>query len=213
MKPSSIIPAAAAIALAFALSASAQTHAVSRGPVGTGIVTAPAPKIGFRMKKPVIDQKLRSPLYNASGAGNQTAQKTWLRVSVEYETQNEWIDQLDFTFYVLVRDGKQDRLFRKTVSYVDIAKGRHAADVFIRPNTFARMEAKAVQAAVVVSVRGADGMAPTELGSESTLEQREWWKSIPSAEGTLLNRDETPFAFLAYDSFELIKREPPRPDR
>jgi hypothetical protein len=217
MKLASIFPAAAAAVFAFAVSASAQTRALSHGPVGAGMPSAAAPKIGFRMKKPLIDDKLRSPLYNASGERAQSSQKAWLRVSVEYETQNEWTDQLDFTFYVLVRSAKNgervDRVFRKTVSYVDIAKGRHVADVFIRPNTFARMEAKAVQAAVVVSVRGADGMAPYELGSESTLEQREWWKSIPSVEGTLFNRDETPFAFIACDNYELIKREPPRGDR
>jgi len=213
MKPSAIFPAAAAIALAFCVTASAQTRAISRGPVGTGMVSAPAPKIGFRMKKPVVDAKLRSPLYNAGGERAQSSQKTWLRVSVEYETQNEWIDELDFTFYVLVRDGKQDRVFRKTVTYVDIAKGRHLADVFIRPNTFERMEAKAVHAAVVVSVRGAGGMAGTELGAESTLEQRQWWTAVPSSEGTLLDRDETPFAFIAYDNYELIKRDAPRSDR
>jgi hypothetical protein len=191
-----------------ALPALGQMRSFSQAPVGGG-TAAPAQEVVLRVKDVKVDMRVQSPLYNNNAERGQSTQKHWLRVIQEYETQNEWIDELEFTYYVLIRDAKgRDRAFRKTVSYVDIKKGRHIADAFIRPNTFERMNASVVHAAVVIKSKGIAGMKV--VASSSTLSQANWWEQIPSEEGTLLNRDETPFANVAYDNYELIKLPVPQ---
>lgn len=198
---------AALLTTLLAVSASGQMLSRVQAPVGGG-VAAPV-EVVLRLKDIKYDDRVQTPMYQNSSERGQSSQKHWLRVILEYETQNDWIDELEFTYYVLIRDARGgDRAFRKTVSYVDIRKGRHISDIFMRPNTFERMKASVIHAAVVIKARSVAGMKV--IAQSSTLKQPNWWERIPSMEGVLLNRGETPFAFVAYDNYELIKVDTPQ---
>ena len=89
-------------------------------------------------------------------------------------------------------------MFRSTVTYVNVAKGKHLSDMFLHPSTLARL-GRVEQVAVVVKVKGA------VVATESTAKTPNWWDRFSPVEGVLLNRAQTPFAFIEYDLYEQIK--------
>lgn len=208
MKPSLRLLLAAVMVALCASPVFAQMRSVAQAPVGGGAAAA-GQEVAIRLRgEPKIDQRVQTPIYQSNAGRGQSANKPWLKISVEYETQNEWVDELEFTYFVLIRNQQGDRAYRKTVTYVDIKKGKHISDIYMRPNTFERLKASLVHAAVVVKAKGVAGMRV--IAQESTLKQANWWEQIPSAEGTLLHRGETPFAFIEFDSYELIKLDAPQ---
>lgn len=144
----------------------------------------------------------KTPVFKTAVQGQGMArQTTWWRVVVEYETAPDWIDELEFTYYVYMRDQSNkgaEMMFRGTVTYVNVAKGRHLSDMFLHPSTLARL-GRVEQVAVVVKAKGA------VVATESTAKTPNWWDRFSPVEGVLLNRAQTPFAFLDYDQFEAIK--------
>lgn len=208
-KPSLRLLLAAVMVALCASPAFAQMRSVAQAPVGGGAAAA-GPEVAIRLRgEPKIDQRVQTPIYQSNAGRGQSANKPWLKVSVEYETQNDWVDELEFTYFVLIRNKQGvDRAYRKTVTYVDIKKGKHISDIYMRPNTFERHQATIVHAAVVVKAKGVAGMRVLE--EQTTLKQAKWWEQIPSAEGMLLHRGETPFAFIEFDNYELIKLDVPQ---
>ncbi|MCA1810269.1 MAG: hypothetical protein LC725_12620 [Lentisphaerae bacterium] len=94
-------------------------------------------------------------------------------------------------------------MFPATVTYVDIPKGRdHISTVFLRPNTVIRYGA-VERVAVEVHARG-EIVAYASQPDDKT----QWWRMQINARvlnGVLLNRAQTPFAFVAWDNYQAIK--------
>ncbi len=177
--------------------------------LGLGSLSAwaqqPVPGAGsdmVRIRKLHAPEKIKTPVFRTAVQGQASAkQPDWWRVAVEYETAPEWIDELEFTFYTYIEDQSNKGapvMFRATVAYVNVAKGRHMSDVFLHPTTIARM-GLVKQIAVVIKVKGA------LVASESTANKPNWWDGFPPVDGVLLNRSQTPFAFIDYDLYEAIK--------
>jgi len=79
-----------------------------------------------------------------------------------------------------------------------VPKGRHFSDMFLHPNVVARM-GPVKQIAVVVKVKGAT------VAMDSTATRANWWDGFSPVDGVMLNRSQTPFAYIDFDSFEAIK--------
>lgn len=153
----------------------------------------------IRKMAPVTE---KTPVFKTAVQGQGMARQTaWWRVVVEYDTQPDWIDELEFTYYAYMRDQSNkgaETMFRGTVTYVNVAKGRHLSDMFLHPSTLARL-GRVEQVAVVVKAKGA------VVATESTAKTPNWWDRFSPVDGVLLNRAQTPFAFLDYDQYEAIK--------
>ena len=149
--------------------------------------------------------KEKTPVFRTATASQSSArQPDWWRVMVEFETAPDWIDELEFTYYAYIEDQSNKGapvMYRGTVSYVNVAKGKHVSDMFLHPNTIARM-GLVKQIAVVVKARGA------VVATESTATKPNWWDGFSPVEGVLLNRSQTPFAHVDYDLYEAIKSAP-----
>ena len=154
----------------------------------------------IRKMGPVANTK--TPVFKTQVQSTSSAQQPdWWRHLVEYETAPDWLDELEFTYYVYMRDQSNkgaEVMFRATVTYVNVPKGRHYSDIFLHPRTLARL-GKVEQVAVVVKARGA------VVATESTAQTPNWWDRFSPVDGVLLNRSQTPFAYLDYDQFEAIK--------
>lgn len=176
-----------------ALAAGAQIPAPSAGP-GPG-----SDILRIRKMSPTTE---KTPLFKSSAQSQSSGRLTdWWRVTVEFETAPDWIDELEFTYYVYMKDQSNkgaEMMFRGTVTYVNIAKGKHLSDMFLHPSTVARL-GRVEQVAVVVKARGA------MVAMESTAKTPNWWDRFTPIDGVLLNRSQTPFSVLDYDSFEAIK--------
>lgn len=150
--------------------------------------------------------RLRTPDYTTT-ISSKTSTRTWGCICVDYETSEDWIDDLEFRYFVMVVHPvtKVPQLFTKTITYIEIPKGKHTSDVFLRPNTIDRygpME----RAAVEIWLNG-------ERVAFSSLPEAEqpWWQlalvggKVKASSDILMNRAETPFALISYDQYETIK--------
>ena len=163
----------------------------------------------IRQMRPV---KEKTPVFRTATAQQTSAQQPdWWRVVVDFETSPDWIDELEFTYYVYMKDQSNkgaEMMFRGTVVYVNVPKkgsqpgGRHQSDMFLHPSTLARL-GSVEQVAVVVKSKGA------VVASESTAKTPNWWERFSPVDGVLLNRSQTPFAYIDYDAFNAIKAAGP----
>jgi len=173
-------------------------------------LSAPPPVAGstskiLRIRKMTPSTKSKTPIFKTAIQGQaQAAQRDWWRVEVEYDTKPDWIDQLEFTYYVYMKDQSNkgaEVMFRSSVTYVNVKKGRHYSDMFLHPNTLLRM-GRVEQVAVVIKMGGAI------VATKSTAQTPNWWDRYRPVEGVLLSRAQTPFALVSYDLYEQVKPMP-----
>ena len=93
------------------------------------------------IRKISFNKRQRNPTYKTQPT-TAIQQGEWFSMQVEYETKDEWMDQLDFEFYVVLEDKKasKDRykMYRSRISYADIARGKHLAVAYMHPSTLKR---------------------------------------------------------------------------
>lgn len=189
-------------AVVFAALVLAAGLALAQGPAPAAPL---APRAGddiLRIRKILAPTKEKTPVFQTSMRTQTSARQTdWWRVAVEFETQPDWIDELEFTWYVFAEDisnKKAPTMYASTVTYVNVPKGRHLSDMFLHPNTIARVGPPKF---VAVEVKHGGVV----VGTESTAQTPNWWTKFSPLPGILLNRSQTPFALIDYDSFNAIK--------
>jgi len=202
---------AGVLAFLFSLSEAVGQARRVTAPGAAGAVAAVQPAAGKegivirKMEATGPATKIRTPEIKNDANEPQAQVKDWARISVQYETDAEWIDELEFRYTVVVKNPKLNgpsafTMFPATVTYVDIPKGkRHLSTVFLRPNTIERY-GFVEWAGVKVYIRG-EQVAVAQMPDD----QRPWTISYKTKEGVLLNRSQTPFALVAIDNYEAIK--------
>lgn len=151
-----------------------------------------------------------TPVYSTSKSGGRAAAREWGELSVQFDSEPEWIDELSFQYYALLysRMTKEYTLLKGAVSHVDIARGRgHMSAAYVRPSTLARY-GEVVAVAVEVLLKGENVGTLSEGKTVDRLQlPQEWWKSpkLAPKDGYILSRAQTPFAFVNVDDYEAIK--------
>lgn len=161
----------------------------------------------------VTAEPISSPKYAVDVRGmsvDRDGRRDWLMLKVIYDTAPKWIDEITFTFYVVLQgdlanlpQGAQPlNLFSGTVTVVNVPQARKGeTTMFLDPYTLMRY-GKPTHVAVVISINGqpAAGMAEPESSAAS-----KWWtKQTPNAT-PLLSRDKTPYALIEIDKQNTIK--------
>ena len=178
-----------------------------------------APNTDFRILK-IEPQFLESPAY--SGArydkrGSRT--KQWLEVEVTFEWQPrirepKYADELTFNYYILLKNKSalypQGTLLVGSVTHTSIPQERDMHSVvYISPRTLERffdgrvpgnVEQALVDIGVTITKQGQE-VASISWKSRSGS----WWPQFQQTPGFVLNKNETPFAPLAWDYYEAIK--------
>lgn len=199
-----------AVALVFMFGASqASAQARRANSPATGAVQPAAGKESVVIRKMEIagtNAKVKTPEFRNDAPSNesQVQGRDWARIAVQYDTDAEWIDELEFRYIVVVKNLKTSAftMFPATVTYIDVPKGkRHTSTVFLRPATLERYGA-VEWAGVKVYLKGKD--TPVAV-AQMPDDQRPWSIEYKTREGVLLNRDQTPFALVAIDNYETIK--------
>lgn len=147
--------------------------------------------------------KVATPQYQLLKGQTMARTRDWFQILTQYDTAPDWIEELTFTYYVLVRDRQAAQrtpvLFRGEVTYVTIQKGRHMSDMYLHPSTLARYgDVEAI--AVLVTFKG----QLVAMESQPPSQER-WWERLAPVDGFILNRMETPFAMINFDDYEAIK--------
>jgi len=160
-----------------------------------------------------------SPNFGVSSYDKRvTRPAKWLEVEVNFDwtprlKDPQFADELTFNYYILLNNKSpefpQGTLLSGTVTHVNIPqeKGMNSV-VFVSPRTLQRffggkVPANAAQAVVDVGVEiSAKGQVVANFVWKG---KGEWWRSYQQTTGYVLNKSETPFAYLAWDYYEAIK--------
>lgn len=161
--------------------------------------------------------RVKTPTYNTNVAKGTKPAREWAEIRVIYDTKPEWIDELTFQYYALalkLDEGKNlYSLFKTTVSYVDIERGRdHISAVYLRP-TAVKRHGELVAVAVEISYGGKVVAEETETDPAAKLPPKRWWrdpkvvesKLVAVRDGYLVEASESPFAFINMDDYEMVK--------
>lgn len=200
--------AIAVLCIGLVQQASAQLYrpGMVRPGMGTATATPTANAVPLKLKGAPEGKPAKSPIYKVSVGTQNSSTVTWWQGVVEFETSPEWIDEVEFTFYAFVPANpsakETEKLYRSTVTYVNVPKGKYVADCFLHPNILKRY-GKPEQTAVIVKINGAI------VAQASTSATPNWWDRFSPIDGILLNRGQTPFALVDYDLYPTIKMSVP----
>ena len=153
---------------------------------------------------------VQTPGYTTTISPGRAVAGVWAEMLVQFDSDPEWIDEISFQYYVLLHDRKtKEFMFLKgLVAHVDVARGRgHLSAMYVRPSVLVRygevvaVAVEAVIKGVTVGVK-TDGKLP-----QGQALPEDWWKTtkLVPRDGYLLNRSQTPFAFVNYDDYAVIK--------
>ena len=166
-----------------------------------------------------------TPEYNYNfGPKNKkvTKNKDFLEVEVSFDWQPksakpEFLDELTFNYYILLnnknRENPKGTLLTGAVTHIAIpqAKGLNSV-MYVSPRTLERFfegKAPSTASAAVVDV-GVTITRQGQLVAEASWKGRgQWWSELQQVPGYVLNKNETPFAPLAWDYYEAIKTRGP----
>ncbi len=168
-----------------------------------------------RVDNPIGNIRIRtsmveSPDFNVRNVTSGRVTKRWFEISTAYDTTVEWLDELEFVYYIYMETKLPDSrqmLWTHTVSYTDIPRDRHLSQVYIHPNTYERIVDRIVYTGVEVRYRGRPVAWTSE---ESRVRNNQWWeearRTFPPTEGRILHREDTPFGLINVDQFPPRKR-------
>jgi hypothetical protein len=146
------------------------------------------------------------PQFTYTGAQQYQANQRdrWLEVEVEFAAAPEFTDEITLKYFILV-NGK---LLTGEVTHVNVPAGRENRSVmYVPPRALARamgdraLTPNAVQNIAVQIVQ--QGAVKSELSQDRA--QPQWFAALPQIVGSVLNKNETPFAPLYWDRYEQIK--------
>ena len=177
------------------------------------------PNTDYQILK-IEPQFLESPAYGGARYDKRGAKaKEWLEVEVTFEWQPrlrdpKYTDELTFNYYILLKNKSalypQGTLLVGSVTHTSIPQERDMHSVvYISPRTLERffdgrvpgnVEQALVDVGVTVTKQGQE-VAATSWKSRSGS----WWPQFQQTPGFVLNKNETPFAPLAWDYYEAIK--------
>lgn len=159
----------------------------------------------FQLTK-ITKNLISTPQFTYSGAEQYQANQRdrWLEVEVEFTAAPEFTDELTFKYFILING----RLLTGEVTHTNIPAGRENRSVmYVSPPALARFNANrpitpvAVQNIAVQIVQ--QGAVKDELSLVRAPAQ--WYSTLPSVAGSVLNKNETPFAPLYWDRYAQIK--------
>ena len=176
------------------------------------------PNTEFKILK-IEPSYLESPAFSGPRFDKKSKSKSqWLEVEVTFEWQPpktappKYTDELTFNYYILLEAKPQPILFIGSVTHMNISPGKDKhSSAYVSPKTFERFfDGKAP---AVVDVGVAITKQGQEVASTGLKTKGAWWKGdppkFPPIDGFVLNKNETPFAPLAWDYFEAIKPKKP----
>jgi hypothetical protein len=152
--------------------------------------------------------RAENPEFNMRPKGPPQPNRNWTQILTEYDIEPEWQDQLEITYYALVKNTREPKgppqiLLKCTSTYLNLKKGRHRSEAYVHPSVFERwgdIEAKAV-----VFTAGGQIVA----GESDPPARTKWWEKLTPTDGLMVSGRDSPFALAGTDEFEAVKRSSP----
>lgn len=184
---------------------------------------AQAPNTEFQITR-ITPDLVTTPEYSISyGPKNKKVprNKDFVELEVTFDWQPkaakpQFLDDLTINYYVLLNNKSKEypkgTLLTGSVTHTAIPQGKGMNSVmYISPRTLERFfdgKAPSTVNAAVVDV----GVTITQQGQlvaeKSMRGKGKWWEDHQAVQGYVLNKNESPFAPLAWDYYEAIKARP-----
>jgi hypothetical protein len=125
----------------------------------------------------------------------------WAKMDVEFTTYRDWEDQIEFNFYLLLKDKDGFKMLKGVTTVIYVARGKkHYAVMYGYPNAIARyggdVQAMAVEAVV-------NGKVVSFHAEPKVREQ--WWKEHTPIGGAIVDWIYTPMKRSGVEAYELIR--------
>lgn len=174
----------------------------------------------------VTPELVITPEYNFNfGPKNKKVAKNkeWLEVEVSFDWQPKakeprFLDELTVNYYILLndnRDPKKNTLLTGSVTHTAIPQEKGMKSVvYVSPRTLERFfegKTPTTATAAIFNVGVTltqQGQLVAESSWKGDARSRQWWTGFQQVSGYVLNKNETPFAPLAWDYYEAIKARP-----
>jgi hypothetical protein len=147
--------------------------------------------------------------------------KEFIEIEVSFDWQPrakepQFLDDLTINYYVLLKNKSKEypkgTLLTGSVTHTAIpqAKGLNSV-MYVSPRTLERFFDGKAPNTINAAVEDV-GVTITRQGQlvamKSWRGQKDWWSTLQQVNGYVLNKNETPFAPLAWDYYEAIKARP-----
>ena len=151
----------------------------------------------------ILPEVVQTPEYNlSSGPKKRSKNAQWLEVEVEYTTKPEMIDELTFSFTILI-NGK--KLVNPEVTHIAIPKGReHYSVVYVAPRSLEVLTGgRPLTSSSIENIQVDISRQGQQLATKSFKPSP--MPNVPAVSGVILKKPETPFAPLFWDRYEALK--------
>jgi len=137
-----------------------------------------------------------------SNMGSSTYRRGyWMRILMQFTSQPDWMDEVRFDCYVLLRDRGEDRLLTGSVTCTQVREGRgHAVCLYVPPNTLERYGGRARRVAVECYYQNT---VVTDYSVPRTT--RKWWQDYTGIPDAMVTWYYTPFSREGIRVFEQVK--------
>ena len=156
---------------------------------------------------------LDTPTFSVRGTSKRVPRsKQWIEIETEFETALPYIPELTFKYFVAIDGENTQAVLTGSVTHISITEGSEKvkySSMYIAPQTIAAvLQGRSSfrpdlvdQATVQIFYQG------QQLAEASANPRPEgpWWTSLRQMDGLLLKKNETPFAPLWWDRYEVIK--------
>lgn len=125
----------------------------------------------------------------------------WMRILIQFTSQPDWANDIRFDCYVLLQDGRQNRMLTGSVTCVDVPNGRNrAVSLYVPPNTLERYGGRAQAVAVECNYQGS-------VVSDYSMPRRRWWEDYSGISNSMVTWFYTPFSRTGIEVFEQVRPE------
>ena len=167
----------------------------------------------YRITK-ILPALIATPQYTVTGdprpAAVQSANTKWLEVQVQFQAAPDNTEEVTFKYYIFIKGtaAAEGTLLTGEVTHVNVPKSNELYSVmYVSPRELSRLlgtsiNINAIKAVGVQLLIQGQLITETSIGSGAT---GEWWTTLKPIPGQVLNKNETPFAPLYWDRFEMIK--------
>jgi len=182
---------------------------------GLTILPAQQPQIepGAIKINEVVVNILDTPSYNVSGTRKRTPNsKQWIEIETEFETALPYIPELTFKYYVAIDGENTQAVLTGSVTHISITQGDNNekySSMYIAPQTIAAvLRGRSSFRPDLVDQATVQILYQGQLLAEASVNsgiQSQWWTALRQMDGLLLKKNDTPFAPLWWDRYEIIK--------
>lgn len=148
---------------------------------------------------------ITTPQFSYSGAEQQhDTHERWLRVDVQFSAFPELAEELTFKYFIMI-NGK---VLTGEVTHVNVLAGKeHYSVMYVPPHALASIMQNRPPNSNSVENIAVQLLQKGEVKDELSLNRArpQWYASLPTLTGLVLNKNETPFGPLFWDHYEQIK--------